>query len=169
MEKLLKNLGERKFRYISGPLSFLGDLAIAIYVYILFADLDRFTQLFHMVAKSQGMDPRSLDAQLIEEQFFITTGSLKLMIGALLFVHLVVYAMHSLKKPTASKYLKFSFIITILTSALFIYEAWSVSPIFSVIFTLLVPTYIFCYQGIRYFNLDQRLPKNKEPKKSRDH
>lgn len=169
MKNLFKNLGERKFRYISAVLSFLGDLALVIYIYLMVADFSKFKALFNMAAQLQGMSTANFPVEMIREQFYNAMNSVKFMLGALLFIQFVVYVMHALKSVPASKYLKFSLIITILTSALLIKEAWEFNKIFAMIFLLLVPTYIFCYQGIKYFHLNQRLPKNREPKKSPDH
>jgi hypothetical protein len=168
MENLIKKLTERQFRYISGALSFLGDVVLVVYIYLQFSDFNRFIKLFQIALSSQGQSINKVPKEFIQEQYLNAMNSVKFMLGALLFIHFIVYTMHALKKVAASKYLKFSLIITIATSALFIYEAWSVNKTFSIIFILLVPTYLFCYQGIKIFNLDQRPQKNKGPKKSPD-
>ncbi len=168
MQNLLEKLGEKNFLYFSALFSFLGDVLIAIYLYLRFADYQQFHKLFTQSAKLFGATDLTFSEEIIHAQFTIMLNSLKMMLGAFLLIHFFVYIAHAVRKIKATKYLKFSLIITLSTSALFIYEAWSVNKIFSILFLIQTPIYWFCYQGITHFHLTEPLQRNTELKMNND-
>ena len=166
MNNILSNMSERKFRYLSALFCFLGDILIVVYLFIVFNDFEKFKQLFAKSLDLMGVSLSQLDPDIIQAQYTIMTSTLKMMLAAFLFIHFIVYIYHIGQKVAATKYIKATLFLTIPTSAIFIYEAWSISQLMAVLFLLQVPTYIFCYKGINYFHLDQQPQKNKELKKS---
>lgn len=162
MQNILSSMSEKKFRVLSSLFCFFGDLIIVLYIFLIFNDFGKFKAIFIQGLNIAGIKMSQLEPDIIEAQFLIMTSTLKLMLAAFLFIHLIVYIFHIDRRIAATKYIKFSLLLTIPTSAIFIYEAWSINKIFAILFFIQVPLYIFSYKGINYFRLDQRLQKNKE-------
>ncbi len=168
MNNFITKMGEKKFRYLSALFCLLGDILLAIYILIIFTNFDKFQILFKQTLNLMGIQASHFSPDLIRAQFSMMKSSLGLMLAGFLFIHLIVYILHIAKKSSATNYIKMTLILTIPTSAYFIYEAWSISKIFSLLFLLQVPLYIFSYQGIKLFHQDPHHLKSKELKKYPD-
>ena len=161
MDNLLRKMKERNFLIFSAVTCFLGDLLIALYVRHIFLDFSLFKKLFEQAAGIQGLDITSIDPSFIEGQFYILKNSITMLIALLLAVHLVVYILYFFKKSSAARYISATLWLSIPTNLIFIYEAYSISKIFALLFLLQTPLYIFSYKGIKLFKLNTKMLEHK--------
>lgn len=157
IEKLLQKYPAKSFRYFCSIFCFLGDFLIAIFLYLVFSDYSSFEKLLRQTLSIQGLTLEQVDPSFLAAQFKLATHSLFLILVLLLATHFIVYAFFIKGSLKAARYMKGMIWVTLATSFFFIFEAWSVHKLFSILFTLQTPIYYYCYRGLKgeYF-LDKK-------------
>lgn len=104
MKNHFTSIPDRTFRIITVIYCLLGDLLISAYLWKKFSDFPTFLKYMNLLFP---MNIAAFDDQFKNQLFQLNLQSLKAILCVYIFLHLVIYICHILKKKFTDGYLRF--------------------------------------------------------------
>jgi len=104
MKEHLKEIGEKKFLLYAILFCFFGDLILARFLFVKFADRQTFNQMLQIALAGQGAEMSNIASADLDATYALIVNTLLFFLTLMILLHLINYFFFSKKKSFAFRY-----------------------------------------------------------------